>query len=255
MASKQTEFRAALLDPDAPIPSGLTDAAGTPTRRRFAVYRNNVTVALMEALRAGFPVLRKLLGDQNFDQLARLFVRAHPPTSPVLMWYGDGLPRFLDGFQPLAHIKYLPDVARLELALRRSYHAADTEPLAPERLGCVPPEELMRSTVSFTAPVVRVNSRWPLFDIWRFNTVDGAPKPRHVAQPVLVTRPEFDPVPHAITPAQMQWLQTIGSGQTIEAALDAATATDPEFDLGPLLSLLVQQRALATLTTPEGTSQ
>ena len=63
MAASQSDFRAALLDSDRPVPDGLTDGDGHPTTRRFSVYRNNVTVALIDAMRAGFPVLVKLLGD------------------------------------------------------------------------------------------------------------------------------------------------------------------------------------------------
>lgn len=255
MAPTQTDFRAALLDPGKPVPTGLVDGAGRPTERRFAVYRNNVTVALMDALRTGFPVLCKLLGDGTFDQLARVFVREYPPTSPVMMHYGADLPTFLDGFAPLAHIGYLPDMARLELALRRSYHAADARAMNAQRLGAVAPDVLMQCCLRLVPAVELVPSRWPLIDIWRFNTVPGAEKPRSVAQDVLITRPEFDPALHDVTHAQMRWLHCIQSGETIESALDAAISVDPEFDLAPLLTLLVQQGALADMTTPEGTSQ
>ncbi|APX13690.1 HvfC/BufC N-terminal domain-containing protein [Tateyamaria omphalii] len=251
MTTTQAAFRAALLDPERAVPEGLTDPAGQQTTRRFAVYRNNVTVALINALRTGFPVLCKLLGDQNFDQLARLFARAHPPNSPMMMHYGEALPAFLDGFKPLAHIGYLPDVARLELALRRSYHAADSAPFDASRLGAVPADVLMQTRLRLAPAAQFVPSRWPIFDIWRYNTEPDAPKPHGIAQPVLVTRAQFDPAPHPLTSAQAAWLQAISDDQTLEAAVDAATTIDPEFDLGPLLSLLIQQGALTDITTPE----
>ncbi|WP_299555305.1 DNA-binding domain-containing protein [uncultured Tateyamaria sp.] len=251
MAVLQSDFRAALLDPDHPMPEGLTDGAGRPTPRRFSVYRNNVTVALIDALRAGFPVLHKLLGDQNFDQLARLFARAHPPTSPLMMHYGADLPAFLDAFKPLAHIGYLGDVARLEVAIRCAYHAADSAPIAPARLGAVPPEVLMRSRFSL-APAVRVlSSRWPILDIWRYNTVPGAPKPRGIGQSILITRSEFDPEPHAVSEAQLAWLTAVRANAPLEEAMDMATDADADFDLGPLLTLLVRHNALTDMITPK----
>ncbi|WP_299207316.1 DNA-binding domain-containing protein [uncultured Tateyamaria sp.] len=251
MASSQSDFRAAILDPDRPVPDGLTDGDGRPTTRRFLVYRNNVTVALIDAMRTGFPVLLKLLGDQNFGQLARFFARAHPPASPLMMHYGDLLPAFLDKFEPLAHIGYLSDVARLELAVRQSYHAADSTPLDAARLGAIAPDVLMRTRLRLAPAVQVLSSRWPILDIWRYNMEDGAQKPRGIAQSVLVTRTEFDPERHAISNAQCAWLGAIRANATLEEAVDAATEMDPEFDLGPLLTLLIQHNALTDMITPK----
>ena len=51
----QDAFRAALLDPSLVAPEGLTDGQGRPAGRRFDVYRNNVSVALADALETAFP--------------------------------------------------------------------------------------------------------------------------------------------------------------------------------------------------------
>ncbi|WP_223426031.1 HvfC/BufC N-terminal domain-containing protein [Tateyamaria pelophila] len=251
MAPNQSQLRAALLDPAQPSPAGLTDGQGKPTQKRFDVYRNNVTVALSDALRASFPVLRKLLGDENFDQLAPLFARSHPPSSPLMMYYGDAMPTFLKGFAPLAHIGYLSDIARLELGLRRAYHAADSEPLDPAVLESLAPEALQASTLTFAPAVQLITSDWPLFDIWRYNMVDGAPKPQAVAQSVLITRAAFDPSPHPLDPAQAAWITAIQGGKTIDAAHDAALAIAADFDLSPLLTVLLQNGALIRMTTPK----
>ncbi|MEM6759906.1 MAG: DNA-binding domain-containing protein [Pseudomonadota bacterium] len=251
----QQEFRAALLDPGHAVPDGLIDGAGAPTVKRFNVYRNNVTVALIEALRAAFPVLRKLLGDANFDQLAPLYARAHPPTSPLMMHYGAEMPAFLAELAPLAHIPYLADVARLELALRRSYHAADAPALPANKLAEVPPDALMHATLHLAPAVQMIPSQWPLYDIWRYNTVDGAPKPQAVAQPVLITRAEFDPTPHALTAAQAAWIAATIDGAALHAAQEAAAAIDAEFDLTPLLGLLLAQGALTDITLPKDKDQ
>ncbi len=172
----QSAFRAALLDPDRPTPPGVTDPEGRPTGCRFDVYRNNVIASLTEALRQAFPVIRKLVGEEFFTAMAIEHVRAHPPRSPMLMLYGADMPGFLAAFPPVAHLGYLPDIARLELALREAYHASDAAPVPADRLAALPDAEFLSARISF-APAMRiVQSRWPIHAIWAANA-EGAPMP------------------------------------------------------------------------------
>lgn len=48
--SHQQAIAAALLDPAHPCPPGLTAWNGSDPAHRFAVYRNNVIVSLVDAL-------------------------------------------------------------------------------------------------------------------------------------------------------------------------------------------------------------
>jgi Uncharacterized protein conserved in bacteria len=248
MSVAQSDFAAALLDPARAVPEGLSDPAGRPAGKRFAVYRNNVVASLTEALATAFPVLQKLLGEANFRGLAGLFVRRHPPSSPRLMFYGEAMPGFLEGFQPLVHIPYLADVARLELALRESYHAADAEPIDPAALQALDAEALMAARLRLAPAVRLVRSRWPLHAIWAYNMA-GGPKPAPVAEDVLVTRPGFDPAPHALTPAGGAFTAALLAGGTLGAAAEAGAEKDPAFDLSAPLGALLAGGAIVALDT------
>lgn len=251
MNISQTEFTKALLDPSRPAPAGLSDQAARPSGRRFDVYRNNVVVSLTEALETGFPVVTRLIGRENMKGLAGLYLRAHPPTSPLMMHYGDALPAFLEGLEQLSHIGYLPDIARLELALRRSYHAADAPPIDPAALAAIAPEQLENVQLTL-APAVRViRSDWPIQSIWRFNTQKDAPKPQSGRQDILITRPGFDPELHLLPPGAANWIEAIASGATIGEAMEKAQEQADDFDLGVPLSLMLQGNALISLTMKE----
>ncbi len=248
MSVSQDLFVYALLTPTHPVPDGLSDAANRPAGRRFSVYRNNVAVSLTEAMHQAFPVITKLLGAQNMDGLAGLFLRQHPPTSPLIMHYGDAFPQFLAGMQQLSHLGYLPDVARLELAMRQSYHAADSTPIAPEALA-IDPDLLMQATVTFAPAMQVIPSDWPIYGIWQFNMIDGAPQPGGDPETVLITRLEFDPIPNALPAGGAEWIAALQAGATIGAAHAQTTTTHPDFDLGTTLALLLQGGALTSLTT------
>jgi hypothetical protein len=240
----QTEFRTALLDPGRPAPAGLTDPDGRPPGRRFDVYRNNVAVGLVEALRQSFPVVRKLVGEDFFTAMAREHLRAHPPSSPLLMFYGEAMPAFLHAFPPVAHLGYLPDVARLELALRHSYHAADAAAVPPERLQSLDPVRLMSAGVSLAPAVRLVRSRWPIHAIWMAN-MRGAEPPRAAdPQDVLVMRRDFDPEPALLPDGAGDFIARLMDGQSLGAAAEAAGP----FEMTATLTLLLRGGCITDLT-------
>ncbi|NVK12548.1 MAG: putative DNA-binding domain-containing protein [Rhodobacteraceae bacterium] len=247
MSVSQTEFTRAMMDAGQPVPDGLIDHQEQPAGRRFSVYRNNVAVSLTEAMHSAFPVIAKLLGKQNMDGLAGIYLRQHPPSSPLMMFYGEHFPAFLEGMEQLRHLGYLGDVARLELGLRRAYHAADAAPIAPDALGTLTPDQLMDTRLSLAPAVQVVCSPWPIHAIWRYNTKDGAPKPEARAEDVLVTRPEFDPTPQVLPPGGATWIRALMKGATIGEALEQAAAADETFDLGATLALLLQGGAITGL--------
>lgn len=241
----QSGFRSAILDPDLPAPPGLTDPQGRPAGRRFNVYRNNVTSGLTEALRQSFPVVRALVGEDFFTALAIAHLRAHPPASPLLMFYGQAMPDFLAHFPPVQHLGYLPDVARLELALRQAYHAADAAPLANDRLQSLSPEAFLSARLMFAPAMRLVPSDWPILSIWRANSRGAAPPNAQTAEDVLITRAEFDPEPVLLPPGAARFLTALQSGARVGDAYDAAGP----FDLTATLSLLIGGAAITGLTT------
>ena len=246
MTVTQEAFRRAVFDPRAAVPEGLTDPAGRPAGKRFDVYRNNVIVSLSNALAEAFPVIARLLGDNNFRILAGHYVRAHPPASPLMMFYGAEMPAFLETFEPVRALGYLPDVARLELALRHAYHAADADPLDPAALMALPADRLAAARLRFAPALRLVRSDWPVVAIWRFNMENG-PKPAMRPEAALVTRPGYDPQIAALDSVGAACVAALMAGETLDAATDAGAALDPAFDPSVPLGALISGAALTAL--------
>jgi hypothetical protein len=236
----QAAFAAALLDPAAAVPVGVVDPWGQPAPKRFSVYRNNVAGSLTRALEAAFPTVRKLVGEEFFAAMAGVYLRAHPPRSRMLMLYGDAMPGFLDAFPPVASLGYLPDVARVDQAMRESYHAADSQPLPEVEFQRLLGEDIAGLRLHMAPSLRLVRSRWPVVSIWEANH-EGAPAPAPAAEDALILRPEFDPRPHRLPPGGAGFVLALLKGAGLGEAVDAA---GPDLDLSASLGLLIQGRAI-----------
>lgn len=250
MIVDQADFADAVLNPDLTVPSGLLDPHGRPAGKRFDVYRNNVVVSLIDAMQTAFPVVYKLLGESFFKAMAGIYVRAHPPKSPLLMFYGEDFPAFLESFKPVGHLPYLADVARLELLRRHSYHSADVAPISPEELVALSPDDLMIAKLTLVPSTYILASDYPILSIWNMNMAEDAPKPETAGQIVLVTRPHLDVEMTVLDAPTHAFLSDLG-GNPLGAAYDAGIQISKDFDLSQAISLLLSQNLVAKIKAKE----
>ncbi len=245
MRVKQAEFLTAVLDSSRPVPSGLISLRTLPTKR-FSVYRNNVVVGLSDALASAFPVTQKLLGDEFFRAMAGLFVRRFPPQSPMLMEFGSDLPDFLADFPPVAHLPYLPDVARLEILVRESYHEADSQPVDREEVLGISQDRLALSRLQLAPSARLMRSGFPACGIWRANAL-SEPRPKMTPEDILVVRRGYDPEPVLLPPGGYEIMERLLAGASLMDACDHAASACGEVRLDETLSILVSYGAIAAV--------
>ena len=104
-----------------------------------------MVVGLIKTLQARFPAVEGIVGEEFFVAMARVFVAKMPPRTPILTTYGDEFADFIAAFEPARELAYLADVARLEAARTRAYHAADAAPVDPSCFGALDPHAVERS--------------------------------------------------------------------------------------------------------------
>ena len=94
---------------------------------RLRVYRNGFLKACIEALRANYPSVDRLVGEERFPALVRPYVDAHPPRAASLVEYGEGFPKFLEDTSGTHRLAYLASFAVLDHAWSEVYFAEDAE--------------------------------------------------------------------------------------------------------------------------------
>ncbi|RXF68520.1 DNA-binding domain-containing protein [Hansschlegelia zhihuaiae] len=251
MRAVQSAFGAALLDPRRAPPLSLTRTGGRPSERRFAVYRNNVAVGLIGALETRFPAIRMIVGEECFTGLARAYALAHPPTSPIMATFGDGFADFLRDAPGLEELDYLPDVARLEAARTRAYHAADAAPVAASDFAALDLRRLEATAVALHPSVEIVRSSAPVVTIWAMNAGEAALGPIEdwAAEDAMVCRPEMVVETRRLPPGGADFLDALGRGATLGAAMRLARR-DARFDLAQNLTGLIGSGLAVRLGRP-----
>ena len=73
-------FSSALTRPDLETPSLVIGPNGKRGTKRYNVYRNDVTVSLIDALAAVFPAVQRITGVEFFRAMARSYMRETPPA-------------------------------------------------------------------------------------------------------------------------------------------------------------------------------
>lgn len=242
LTDRQREFAAALLDPKLPAPLGLVGPDGKPSRRRFAVYCNNVVSGLVGILKDAFPAVCRIVGTEFFRAMARAYVISEPPSTPILLNYGAGFPGFISEFGPAATLPYLSDVARIERAWTEAYHSPEASPLNPTELLAIRPDDLPRIRLLLHPSVRVVRSQLPALTIWRMNVGDGVAAPVDLAaggEDVLVVRPMADVEVRSMPQGGAEFIQALSGGLSVLAAAKVALAIDCHFDLSANLSELI----------------
>jgi hypothetical protein len=207
--------------------------------RHFQIYRNNTFANLTDALAACYPVIQRLVGEGFFGFLADGYIRHHPPRSGNLHDFGAALAEFIATFEPARSLPYLPDVARLEWAWQRSYHAQDAASLAPERLASVPAQDYARIVLRLHPSAVLLESAFPCRRIWQVNQLEYRGEPTvdldTGPEQLLILRRGLDVVILTLDPGEYALLRSLDAGLNLGDASAAAFAAAPEFDLGAVL--------------------
>lgn len=244
----QTRFAEALADYDAGAATAQFDGDPERIKRRIALYRGNVLAARHKALAAAYPVTRKIVGEEFFEALARVYMQAHPSVSGDLNEFGGDLAEFLRGFEPAAELAYLPDVATLEWQVHRAHYAANHALLDLAQLMAVAPEQQAALRFTLDPACALLYSLYPIADIWTVHQdnykgefdVDFDAGPHYV----LVHRPEWRVQVRSLGAGTYALLDTLARGASLGQALETAIGADAKFDLGPALAEALEQKIL-----------
>ncbi len=230
----QRSFAQAILEPH--TTSGNRFGAG------LAVYRNTVAKGLVDVLRANFPTVVRLTGDEWFDAVALCYARDQLPAQPSLALYGASFPDFLE--QTLAgRLPYLSSVAGLDRLWTEAHFAADASTLQAQQLALLSAQQLGTQKLLLHPATRFMRCANSAVTIWRANRPPAAPpnelEVADANEAVLITRPHGQVHIESLSLVGYEFLLHLRAGNTLGAAADALLAVDASSDIATLLATLL----------------
>lgn len=216
----------------------------------FSVYRNTVIKGCIDALRANYPAVERLVGEEWMRAAAAIYACSELPSHPTLLDYGAEFAEFLRTFAPAAELPYLVGVAQLDRFWSEAHVAPDEAPLAPTDLA---QQDLQRVILR---PHASARWKWfdqlPIFTIWQRNRSaafdhDAAPEILWRGEGALITRPSGTVQSMALSAGGCALLDACAEGQPLGDAAQVALDADPAIDLTQSMASLLAVGAFAKL--------
>ena len=227
---------AIILDPNG---SGEPDSAGDRivTRDsvdvRLGVYANGYPARIAEALREAYPALLHVVGNDEFHRLVHRYLPHVPAGNYNLSEVGARLPEFLADDELGNSLPFATDLARLEWAVHRAFHAPELEPFDAASVAAWTEQDWQNAVLEFQPAVALVRSLWPIRSIWQARST-----PRDQIDIELEGRPEqavvyragFRVACDAIAEAEAAVLATLLDGEPLGRAMQivADSSADPQ---------------------------
>lgn len=223
-------FLKASADDITPPPVTAGHLKGISMAERAGIYKNNVYVALIDALKATYPATLRLVGDEFFVFTARQYLEKHWPDSPVLHRFGGSFSTFLETFGPAASVPYLKDVARLEWLYLQAFHAAEAHPLPAQALDTVIADGKTHLALHPSSRLM--TSDFPVSRIWEINRTDDPIEPGtslgNGAEYLLIIRPDTRVEVRRLRLSTYMMVHCIVHGAPLSTAFDAAYDADKD---------------------------
>jgi len=203
-------------------------ALDRPAQGAMAVYRNTVVHGAVEALRANYPVVEQIIGEEMFEHVAVDFASTCPPRDPILALYGAEFADWLPHQKWITELPYLPDVAKVERMHLKCLFAPSDDPM---------PREQVKKISELRSPTLRLHPAaqfaWlstPAMSIWLAHQrpIGSEVAPVWKSEGAIFARPEPFKIHSArIGPAAHRLLSGVRLGEPLSTSMAAATQLHP----------------------------
>jgi hypothetical protein len=188
----------------------VADRAPLSRRQRLAIYRTAWWLRIFESLEEDYPALARCLGPRTFSELIRSYLETFPSQSYTLVHASDRLPEYVGSRWRHARKRpWMKDLARVERALYRVFHAQDPNPWDPAQLSTLDKTGIAKLQLKLEPSTALIRSLWDLKPV-----LDGTSRRcQRGTTHLLILREGAVPNWRVLSPQQHRLLQMTANGQ------------------------------------------
>ena len=207
---------------------------------RLDIYAQMYCARLLDALMEDFPRVAAIVGEDQFRELGRTYLRQYPSAHPSLRYLGSHVPEFLATQPAGTTFPFLPDLARLERTRLEVFDAPDVEPLRSEDLQVISAEAWATLRFQVIPTLETLTCAWPVQQVWKNESFTKSDEIRPESTVLRVWRQDFAVYQASMDTIEQTALTAMRAGEpfatvcaTIETLVDATE--DVSATIGSLL--------------------
>ena len=253
LASLQRAFQQEVLERAPHVANDLAGAGSGDLPARLGAYVNGYRSRLVEALGVPYEALRRVMGAEEFDGLARDYIEQNPSRHYNVRYYGADLGRLVADRHPGEAGRALAELARWEWLLADVFDAPDDAPLAIETLAAVAPTDWPNARFTVRASLRQVVLATNAVEWWRWaNDLAAAPAALTLAPETVwvAWRRGTKTMFRSMAPLEAGALEAIGDGASFgelcERLADDVEATEVALRAASLLRTWLSEELIAS---------
>lgn len=233
--------------------AGATSSLDSPVDKGMQIYQNNLLMTAARVLSVSFPVIKKMLGEDTVQLLARHLLAQELPNSGDWADWGSQLPELIRSTPLHNEHPYLAETAELEWLLHQAARSSGTE-LDTASLSRLSAEDLSNVYLHLGKSVSALQSNFPVDELWRIHQKDFAEISSDEVLNLL-TRPQQEsffliyqkdhlPCIERLPIEEFEWITELIAGNDLASLLEQF----PAFDFSQWLTKAIEQQWLQKLS-------
>jgi len=229
----QQAFKAHILEQGDDIVAAIAGGGKLTAEDRLSIYVHAYKARLTEALATDYKAIKGLLGDDEFERMASLYIDAWPSRHYSLRWFGQHLSEFLENTLDESQ-GFLAELARLEWTFINSFDASDHPQVGEAEVAAVPPADWPGLRLSLSPSASCESFHWNVLELWRMGREQGGKvEPTRLSEPgcILIWRQALKTRYRSLRPAEASCLLSAMQGGNFSDLCAQLTGFYPEAEV------------------------